>query len=229
MGFLQLLGRAVLTAVVLALVLLALHVHPQTPLPDAWNVARPLDPRAAPTPVTNWKLRRATAAPSACRAALSRGGATFQDEAPREADGPCGISDRVTLTGLSKAMLDPLETRCGIALRLLMWEIHGVQPVAPVARVHHIGSYNCRTIRGSRRLSQHATGNAVDIVGFTLVDGQRLSLLRDWDPEHSPDARILRRIQGASCDWFNLVLSPDYNELHRDHFHFDMGRYRSCR
>jgi hypothetical protein len=25
------------------------------------------------------------------------------------------------------------------------------------------------------------------------------------------------------------VLSPDYNEAHHDHFHFDMGSYRACR
>ena len=27
----------------------------------------------------------------------------------------------------------------------------------------------------------------------------------------------------------HVVLGPDHNAAHRDHFHFDMGRYRACR
>jgi len=35
----------------------------------------------------------------------------------------------------------------------------------------------------------------------------------------------LREVGAAA----RVTLSPDYNAAHRDHFHFDMGPYSSCR
>ncbi len=36
-------------------------------------------------------------------------------------------------------------------------------------------------------------------------------------------ARFLRAGREAACADFNVVLSPDYNAAHRNHFHLDMG------
>ena len=36
-------------------------------------------------------------------------------------------------------------------------------------------------------------------------------------------------VRAGACRFFDVVLSPEFNELHRDHFHFDMGRFRACR
>ena len=30
-------------------------------------------------------------------------------------------------------------------------------------------------------------------------------------------------------DVFDVMLGPDFNKAHRDHFHLDMGRFRTCR
>jgi hypothetical protein len=53
-------------------------------------------------------------------------------------------------------------------------------------------------------------------------------VLKEWSKEN-PDARFLRQVREGACDTFNVVLSPDYNAAHRDHFHLDMGPWWICR
>ena len=77
-------------------------------------------------------------------------------------------------------------------------------------------------------MSQHATANAFDIAGFELADGRAVNLLSHWDGK-GPEAQFLREVRDGLCEWFNVTLSPDYNALHADHFHVDMGPYLSCR
>lgn len=76
--------------------------------------------------------------------------------------------------------------------------------------------------------SQHATANALDIAGFRLADGRTVNVLRDW-PQDNTDARFLRQVRDDACEVFNVVLSPDYNAAHRNHFHLDAGPWWVCR
>lgn len=99
-----------------------------------------------------------------------------------------------------------------------------------------MGTYNCRRMYGAStgNWSEHATGNAIDIAGFALEDGQRINLLGDWEETGGDDkAQFLRTIRDAACISFATVLSPDYNAAHADHFHFDqaqrMGGFSACR
>jgi hypothetical protein len=77
-------------------------------------------------------------------------------------------------------------------------------------------------------LSQHATANALDIAGFRLADGRRISVLADWS-DSGDKGRFLREVREGACKQFNTVLGPDYNAAHRNHFHVDMGRWQVCR
>lgn len=210
---------------------------PSSPLPDALNPTKPLVPSASPNLMTDWKLRRASRTPEQCLAALNTLQARLQKLPDRRVSAQCGIPMRVNVRKLASANLNGLETACPIALRLAMWDYHVVQPAAQarfgtsVRAMADFGSFSCRPIRNSsgtsRRMSQHATANAVDIAGFTLGDGRRISLLKDWnDPKKGA---FLKEVRDGACNWFNVTLSPDYNALHADHFHFDMGRWRSCR
>jgi len=122
-----------------------------------------------------------------------------------------------------------LAPSCSVAAALAIWEDQVVQPAAlqlfgqKVTHIQHFGSFNCRPIAGTDRWSEHATGNAIDIAGFTLADGERINLLRDWDA-NDPKARFLRVVRDGSCDLFSTVLSPDYNAAHADHFHLDQAQ-----
>jgi hypothetical protein len=52
--------------------------------------------------------------------------------------------------------------------------------------------------------------------------------LSDWRGDPGERA-FLREVRDGGCRLFRGVLSPDYNEAHSDHFHFDMGPYSLCR
>ena len=106
-----------------------------------------------------------------------------------------------------------------------------VQPAArrhfgrPVAAIDHFGSYSCRRLYGREEggWSEHARANALDIAGFRLAGGARITVAADWrDPRRQgplPARGPRRRLR-----LFATVLSPDYNAAHRDHFHLDQAR-----
>ena len=99
-----------------------------------------------------------------------------------------------------------------------------------VTRVDHLGSFACRNVysRENGRRSQHASADALDIAGFRLADGRSINVLKDW-PKDNQDARFLRQVRDGACDLFSVVLSPDYNAAHRNHFHVDVGPWWVCR
>ena len=61
-----------------------------------------------------------------------------------------------------------------------------------------------------------------------LADGREINVLGDWGTR-TAEGRFLKRIHDQACHHFNAVLGPDYNDLHRDHFHFDQGGFETCR
>lgn len=179
-----------------------------------------------------------------CEALLTRAGVRFASLAPVRA-GQCGFDDGVRLAagGARRIALAPagLGTSCAVAAGLALWEWNVVQPAAArhfgsaVTSIEHFGSYNCRRIYGRSvgPFSEHSTADAVDIAGFRLADGTRISLVADWKGDGAK-AAFLRDVRDGACDLFSTVLSPDYNAAHRDHFHFDqaergVGGWRGCR
>ncbi len=160
-------------------------------------------------------------------------------------DPACGYDDGVSLKPEVEASLRyapaGLVTACPVAAALALWERDVVQPAAlrllgtRVARVDHFGSYSCRRLyaRAEGPWSEHATADAVDIAGFRLADGRRISVLGDW-PGEARDAAFLRAVRNGACDLFATVLSPDYNAAHADHLHLDQAArgamgWRGCR
>lgn len=232
-------GSAVLTLTFFGGIIGALLAlfHPETPLPDNWNPTTPLSVSAPITPLTSWKMRMSLSDPDECVRVL--GAATQSREmAPLEVSDNCHVRNRVTLSSMGDARIDPIETSCATALRLAMWERHGVQPAAreilgtQVSVFRQIGSYNCRPIRttsgNSTRWSTHSTADAIDITGFDLIDGRRVRLVRDWERD-TPEARFLRAVRDSACTWFATTLSPAYNSLHADHFHLQARGWGTCR
>jgi hypothetical protein len=184
--------------------------------------------------LTPFKLKRIDTSADDCRAAFARAGKAVTIEPPRTNSPQCSKQDTIKLASLSTATLRGEETRCAIAARLYMWEHNVVQPAArkhfsePVAEILHFGSYSCRTIRGSSAASEHATANAFDVSGFRLRSGKLVTVKQGWQGSQ-PEAEFLKAVRDGACDYFNVVLSPDYNADHHDHLHVDMGWYRTCR
>ena len=93
-----------------------------------------------------------------------------------------------------------------------------------------MGTYSCRTVAGTARLSGHATANAIDIAAFLLADGRRVSVLNNWSGGTPAEREFLRVVHASACKRFGTVLSPDYNAAHRNHFHLEIGASRPfCR
>jgi len=207
-----------------------------------WTALDLTDPVGA---FTGRKLASLSRDGETCRALLGQAGVRFTALPPRDAPGQCGFRDAVRFRtgGALDISYSPagLATSCPVAAALALWEWHVVQPAAlrhfgeKVERIDHFGSYNCRRLYGRSEgsWSEHATANAVDIAGFRLEDGTRISIVRDWQGGGAK-AAFLRDVRDGACDLFATVLSPDYNEAHRDHLHLDQAdrgawAWRGCR
>ena len=170
--------------------------------------------------------------PARCRALLA-GTAAGDEPAPSRRSTPdCGYEDGMRLAGRSASYRpDGLVTSCPVAAALHLWETRIVQPAArrhfgtSVERINHAGSFSCRRISGSAAadFSEHATADAIDVTGFELANGERVEVVQDWAATGA-GALFLRDVRDGACQLFTTVLSPDYNEAHRDHLHFDAAR-----
>ena len=194
--------------------------HPQH---DPWA---PLDLREEPGWATRTKIAALREDPAQCRAVLERSEVAFTTLDPVGEDA-CRRENRILLSDFPYAGDRP-DTSCAVAAALDVWRRDSVQPLAQeifgqeVARIEHFGSFSCRRMYGRDEgpWSEHATANAIDIAGFVLVDGTRIAVVNDWQGE-GEKARFLREVRDGACRAFGTVLSPDYNEAHRDHFHLD--------
>lgn len=176
---------------------------------------------------------------AACEAALSAAGVIFK-QVPAVQEGMCGYSDAIEVrTSLADLTPNPgapdsLPMTCDLAARLEMWERHVVIPVAekylgsPVKEIKAFGTFQCRTVAGRDRLSEHAFAKAADIASFVLADGREISVLDDY---RAKDAKgdFLREVRQRACDLFDVTLGPDYNADHANHFHLDVGGNSACR
>jgi hypothetical protein len=206
-------------------------------LPDRYNPWAPLDVKEAPTPVTPWKFRRARENPELCAFGLSSGELSYSRVPDRSDETGCGFENAVRVSGSRDLGFDgaPILS-CPMALAFAVFEEHVLQPAArrhlgqEVARIEHLGSYACRNLYGREkaRRSEHASANAIDIAGFVLGNSRRVTVARDWGGDDA-EGRFLAAVRDGACRFFNIVLGPEYNQAHRDHFHLDMGRFRLCR
>jgi hypothetical protein len=160
-----------------------------------------------------------------------------------------GVADPVTLTtpinGLPYRYSGNADVRptffmdCSLARSLL--EAAPYLRARGVVEVTDIGVYNYRCIgEGTppdcpNGMSQHAYAKGIDLAGFTLGDGTFFSVNDDWvidpDAEKTCDAPT----EGDADTWlheticalkgggvWNIVLTPNYNSAHRNHFHVDL-------
>ena len=181
---------------------------------------------------TPLKLSRLRDDSARCRALLDEAGQSYHIASPVAAGASCGYRDGISLKQSAGYAYVPHATvACGMAAALFLWEHQIVNPAArkyfgsAVVRVDTFGSYSCRRIRGTGDggWSEHATANAIDIAGFRLADGRRLTVAADWSG-NDPEARFLREVRDGGCRIFGTTLSPDYNAAHRDHLHLDLAR-----
>lgn len=124
---------------------------------------------------------------------------------------------------------------CPLAGAFAGWARYGVDRAARqmlgsgLARIETMGSYACRTVGGSARLSAHSRAEAIDIGAFVLDDGRRVSVKAGWNGASEQERAFLRTVHASACKRFGTVLGPSYNAAHADHFHVELGNGSFCR
>ncbi len=143
----------------------------------------------------------------------------------------CGIPSAIRLRVVHGVQLTtPATINCTTAQSLSQWVLDADEIIGGtgggMANLRVVASYACRTrnSQSGARLSEHATGNAIDIAGIGLQNGGELSVLDDW---RSGNSGIMRGLHEAACGTFGTVLGPNSDRFHQDHFHFDVASYRS--
>ncbi|PWC20658.1 extensin [Brenneria roseae subsp. roseae] len=207
-------------------------------LPPGYDPFSTLSVDDPPTFVTRYKLRQLASNPEECLTVLAqaqeKGRITFSPA--NDVEGQCPLSSPVRVqrfgaVGLSTSFL----ASCPLALSSTMFVTQSAIPQASLLgtsliRIDHVGSYACRNIyhRPEGRLSEHATADALDIVGFRLADGRQISVLNQW-PENNERGDYLRATFRDSCRFFGNSLGPEYNAAHANHFHLGMRGFGVCR
>jgi hypothetical protein len=203
--------------------------------PPQDNPFKPLDLLLPPGLATAMKLDRLADDGAFCRQLLEAADVEYGESVRPVTNPACSLEGALRLQQSLTPYTGRLDMTCPLTAALHVWERHVARPAAeellgsPLARIETFGSYSCRPVRGGRpgRWSEHATGNAIDIAAFVLEDGRRITVADHFGAEDAA-GEFLERVREGGCRLFATTLGPDYNALHRDHFHFDMGRYSIC-
>ena len=169
-----------------------------------------------------------------CVAKLDRVVARYALLPDQTFSGGCSALGAVQLRDIGVPVTGITAMTCPLAYAFTQWVQSDVQIPAmgefgsAIVKIETMGTYSCRAIAGTGRLSEHGSANAIDVAAFVLANGRRVTVLDGWNGDEN-EARFLKSVRASACRRFNTVLSPDYNADHRDHFHFDMGRGPFCR
>ncbi len=191
-------------------------------------------PVSAPPPVAVSKEAQL------CLAGLSQTGSRFSPLPDRYYGAGCKAVNSVQLSALqgdrSEFGLSNIgPVTCPAAQTFAGWARFGVDRAArqilgsPLARIETMGSYSCRNVAGTSRRSAHSRAAAIDVAGFVLADGRRISVKADWNGGDAREREFLRVVHKSACKRFGTVLGPGYNAAHQDHFHLEQGDSSFCR
>ncbi|WP_425277760.1 extensin family protein [Mesorhizobium metallidurans] len=169
----------------------------------------------------------------ACRRRLKSMGVDFEEHKPEHnPEIGCSIPYPIMLKTLGKSIaIGPqAELNCQMAEAAARFAADIIQPAAKaefgadLKSISQASAFVCRPRHGTRKLSEHAFGNALDISSFTLPDGKKIEI--DLAPPEK-DGKFLNAVRKAACGPFKTVLGPGADADHALHFHFDLEPRRN--
>jgi hypothetical protein len=165
-----------------------------------------------------------------CKAELERRGVAFK-RVKR-----AGIADGVEITGplggIPYASEQPLVIDCSLAVSLD--EAGKYLRELGVTKTGFSSAYSRRNVRFTNRPSKHSFGLAIDVHSYDVGTLGSLRIDKDYEQGLGDVVDCVGRplTQGGAvlkilqCQLvrsglFHLVLSPDYDDAHHDHFHLE--------
>ena len=136
----------------------------------------------------------------------------------------CNVKVPVQVTSVNGVRLNPPATiNCAAASALAEWVDEGLQPAFnnQVVQLTIADSYSCRPRNNQRgnKVSEHGSGNAIDISGFVLSTGKMMTVLGNYGTQ-------IKRAKKAACGTFHTTLGPGSDGYHENHIHLDVAPYR---
>ena len=149
-----------------------------------------------------------------------------------------GIQLGVELTGMVGGVMltsedQPLVIDCSLAVSLD--EAGKYLHALGLAKATFSSAYSRRNVRGTNHPSKHSYGLAIDVHTFTGPEIGTLRVDRDFEQGLGDDmdcvgspltqgGAVLKilQCQFVRSGLFYLVLSPDYDDAHHDHFHVEV-------
>jgi hypothetical protein len=193
-------------------------------LPAAWSPLPALDLGNGNGWLVDWRIAELKHDRALCSRVLKTPHIAAAPVAANPIKDGCGWDNAVRMSNAGGASLSVGTISCEVAAGIAMWLAHEVQPRAMallgsrVTSVQHFGSYSCRNIAGRK----------LPIAAFTLANGRQVSVARHWSASGA-EARFLHEIHARACRYFRVAIGPEYNDLHRDHFHYDRGLFSRCK
>lgn len=152
-----------------------------------------------------------------CLSKLSDKGINFTSLGDVQDDN-CLIKNAVRIKSLPETRLSgALTLNCRTASNFINW----VDEIK-AKKIVHMGTYNCRKMRGSPLMSEHSFGTAIDIAS---INGS--SVKKHWT-EKSDRGEYIRMSARIACKYFTNSITPEHNALHHDHLHLDNGYGSTC-
>ncbi|OJT95795.1 MAG: hypothetical protein BGN82_09745 [Alphaproteobacteria bacterium 65-7] len=235
-------GPAVMLAALVALLLVGVgwFLRNEDSFPPNSLPWKPVVLDAPPGWIAHWQMGRLKADRDTCRAALATASRLrFEPLKDRAMGAACGFDNVVRADAGPVAFTPRVTATCAMQAALYWYQRQLAAPAlahmqSPLVRITQLGTFSCRNVNNGQgnneqdgRRSEHAAANAIDIAVFHFADGRSVSVLRDYAKD-TAQGRFLAAARDEACRVFNAVLGPDYNRLHADHFHLDMGGARIC-
>jgi hypothetical protein len=170
--------------------------HVSAPQVSAPHDSAPTAPDGAALPPPEpdvWTDAQQVAELRKCLRLLAPIAAQIEIEEPMK-KGACGtpVPIRLRSIGTTDKVVLPSSPNmnCQLAAGLVRWVDTVLQPAARevlgsrITRIVGAAAYSCRNVYHDPKgpLSEHATGNAIDISGFVTADGRTISVKKGWGP-----------------------------------------------
>jgi hypothetical protein len=225
-------------------------VIPREKPPQLRNSAPEILPAPAPQPDAMQGESEEKPAPgedfAVCRKELAELGAKFTIPEMSAADSKCKVANPVRISAIGSPagevdFPDGPILNCVFAKQFATWVSDVAAPVVKARTAEGLAAmatgpgYECRGRNGdsTAKISEHASGNAIDIVSFRLASKESIPV-SNVTKTGNVESRWLAALRISACGYFTTVLGPGSNAAHAEHFHLDLGlhgksaNYRIC-